>query len=289
MWLIIILDKSYTTTYPFIFSVKNQPANLALKEPLPDNSLLIINGRGWDLLKMMYSHDTVSLDIAIENFRTTRKVLITNNYKETFKSSLPEGVRIIRIIPDTLILEFEKVLRKKVPVKPDLDISFRKQYGQSGKTIIEPSFVTISGPQSYVNDIEYIRTIPIMIKNVSKSINKTIQLSRFSKSNVEFSSNTVNINIPVEKLTEGKYIIPVKLFNSGKEKITLIPDKIEVSFQSPINIFKKVKPESFMVYIDMKSNKKLTSGKLKVKLEVNQPFIYFIKPYPEFVDYIIEK
>jgi YbbR domain-containing protein len=289
MWLIIILDKPYTTTYPFTFSVKEHPGNRVLKEPLPTNSVLVINGRGWDLVKLMFSHDTVYLNIPVENFKSAKKMIITNEYKDNFKNSLPEAVRILRIIPDTLRLEFDKLLNKKVKIKPDIDVTFKKQFGQSAPVIVEPSYVTISGPESYVRDIEFISTMPVTGKNINKSFMKVISLSNPVNSNIEFNINTVNINLPVDKLTEGKFQLAVKLFNSGKQKITLIPDKVEVSFQAPVNVFSKVKPESFMVFIDLKSNTKFSSGKFKVKLEVSFPYIYYSKVYPEYVDYIIEK
>jgi len=289
MWLLIILDKSYTTTCPFLFSVKEHPVNRVLKEPLPKNSILIINSRGWNLLKLMFFHDTIYLDIPIENFRSSKKMIITNEYKDNFRNSLPEAVHILRIIPDTLRLEFDKLLKKKVRIKPDFNVTFKKQFGQSGPVVLEPSDVTVTGPETYVRDIEYIKTMPVIGKNISKSFVKAIGLNKPNNTNIEFNTNSVNINFPVDKLTEGKYILPVKLFNAGKQKITLIPDKVEVSFQAPISVFNKVKPESFMVFIDLKSNTNNSSGKYKVKLEVNFPYIYFSKVYPEYVDYIIEK
>lgn len=289
MWLLIILDKSYTTTYPFVFSVKEHPGNRVLKEPLPNNSILIINSRGWDLLKLMFSHDTIYLDIPVENFRSSRKVIITNDYKDNFKNSLPETIHILRIIPDTLSLEFDKLLKKKVKIRPDINTTFKKQYGQSGPVVVKPSYVTVSGPETYVRDIEFINTMPVIGKNICKTFVKIIQLNKPVNTNIEFNVNTVNINIPVDKLTEGKYLLPVKLFNIGKQKITLIPDKVEVSYQAPINVFNKVKPESFLVFIDLKSNPNTTSGKFKIKLEVSFPYIYYSKVYPEYIDYIIEK
>ena len=289
MWLLIILDKSYTTTYPFIFSVKEHPGNKVLKEPLPLNSRLIINGRGWDLLKMMYSHDTIYLDIPVENFKSLKKMIITNDYKDNFKNSLPEAVHILRIIPDTLRLEYDKVLKKRVKIKPDINVTFKKQYGQSGQIIVEPSYVTVSGPETYVSDIEFIRTMPVIGKNISKSFVKMIALSKAINTNIEFNVNSVNINFPVDKLTEGKYVLPVKLFNTGKQKVTLIPDRVEVTFQAPVSMFNRVKPESFLVFVDLKSNHNTASGKFKVKLETSFPYVYYSKVYPEYVDYIIEK
>jgi YbbR domain-containing protein len=289
LWFLIILDKSYTTTYPFTFSVKEHPGNRVLKEPLPANSVLIINCKGWDLLKLMFSHDSIFLEIPVDNFRSSKKLIVTNQYKDNFKNSLPEAVRIIRIIPDTLRLEFDKLLKKKVKVNPDINVTYKKQYGQSGGIGIEPSYVTISGPETYVRDIETVNTEQINGKNISKSIVKPVKLKSFANTNIEFAVSSVQINLPVEKLTEGKFMLPVKLFNTGKQKITLIPDKVEVSFQAPINIFNKVKPESFLVFADQKTNLNTASGKFKVRLEVNAKYIYYTKVYPEYVDYIIEK
>ena len=289
LWLLIILDKSYTTTYPFSFSVNDHPANRTLKEPLPANSVLIINAKGWDLLKLMFLHENIYLDIPIENFRASKKLIVTNQYKDNFKNSLPESVRIIRIIPDSLKLEFDRLMKKTVKIKPDINVTFKKQYGQSGVVITDPSVVTISGPESYVKDIEYVITDPIIEKNISKTLVKKIDLHQFANTNIDFGLSSVNINLPVEKLTEGKFLITVKIFNSVNQKITLIPDKVEVSFQAPINVFEKIKPESFLAFVDLKSNSNSASGKFRVKLEISSPYIYYAKVYPEYVDYIIEK
>jgi YbbR domain-containing protein len=289
LWLLIILDKSYTTTFPLVFTVKEHPVNRVLKEPLPKNSALIINSKGWDLAKLMFSKDTIFLDIPAENIKTAKKLIITNQYKENFRNSLPESVKIIRIIPDTLKLEFDKLLKKIVKVKPDINVSFKKQYGQSGPVSLEPSVVTISGPESYVKDVEAVITESVIVKNINKSISKQVKLSGLPNTNIEFNVNSVNLNLPVDKLTEGKFVLPVKLFNAGKKKITLIPEKVEVTFQAPISVYKKVKPENFMVFIDLKSSSNPPSGKYKVKLEVSMPYVYYPKIYPEYVDYIIEK
>ena len=74
--------------------------------------------------------------------------------------SLPSGMRLVRAIPAQIRLQFEKRTRRQAPVQARFSGSPPKGY-QLVRYEVEPKELTVVGPESHVERIEFAVTDPI--------------------------------------------------------------------------------------------------------------------------------
>jgi hypothetical protein len=288
LWLLIALDRNYTTVIEIKIKLTNLPEGKIPMDPLPEQIVVAINARGWEILKLKRRRHEYPVEIPQGIKGNAKLVVQSSTIRDKIRDYFPDDIKILGISPEIITVELDKIMTREVRIVPGINLKFKKQYGLSGDISLEPATVEVRGPETYVASIKNIMTERYSKKEIDGKINKTMKLLPQKNTNITYNFDEVKMSVPVEKLTEGQFIIPVKIFNPGKKKITLIPDKIEVSFQAPLSIFDKVHPESFTIYTDaqnMKANRK----KLRVLYEVKMKGVYFVKLVPDNVDYIIEK
>jgi len=237
---------------------------------------------------MKYGKRNYPVEIRLDNQGQLKQMITSADIKDQFKQFFTDDTKILSVDPENIMIEFEKLVHKKVKVNANLDLKYKKQFGLAGPLLIEPQQIEVSGPQSLVREIKQVNTEFISLHNIDKKIVKEVKILPFTNSGINFEPEKILLTIPAEKLTEGTFTLPVKIFHQGKTKITLIPDRITVSCQIPLNLFEQINTESFLAYVDATEIGNI-KRKLKVNLESKSDFIYFIKASPDYIDFIIEK
>jgi hypothetical protein len=185
-----------------------------------------------------------------------------------------------------LFFRFDKSISKKVPVNVNLNVNFKKQYFQKGKTKITPDSIIISGAESIVDTTNVIFTKKKKFLELDNSIVENMKLS--SIKNVSFSRNDVNISFIVEEYTESNIKVPIRVINKP-DSIVLrtFPNKNTISFLVALNDYDKIIPPQFDIVVDYKEI--FEDSKLKVHLLKYPDYIKPLQLKPEYVEYIIEK
>lgn len=72
----------------------------------------------------------------------------------------PRDLQVVQVIPSEFHIAFDNRLTRQVPVQPRVVGNFAQGY-QIGKILVEPSTITIVGPQGHVQAVEAAITDPI--------------------------------------------------------------------------------------------------------------------------------
>ena len=198
---------------------------------------------------------------------------------------------MIKAEPDSLELIYSEKLTIKVPVIPQINIQLRKQYFQSGKTVVFPDSIEVSGDAEDLKNISFIKTKPVTFSNVNKKMIFSTELDMLAKYSLTYSHHSVYILIPVEEYAEGKIAVPVEEFNFGKRMVKIFPTKIVVNYRSSLAKFESMNENDFKIVIDDAANA-VSSGNKKLKVKLSEaPFAAnIVSMEPEYVDYfLIEK
>lgn len=286
LWFIYKFDKEYISSIYCKPTLINLPEDKILKKPLPDTFYVVVKARGWDILRIKYARTSLVLAIDYSHYKN-RHFVLSSNLKKNIKGHLIGEVEVLQISPDTIFFDLDNQMEKSVRVIPDYEIEYRKQYGLSGEAKTFPDKINISGPASIVKHINLLKTEKLILKDIHKTVVRTVAITTNPEANIILNTPKVKIEIPVEKTTEGHFMIPVEVIGTKAKGMKLIPDKVKVSFQAPISIFNEIEPSAFSVYVDPSSGEK--KGRLKVYYTVSGKYIYKIKVEPELVDFIIEK
>ena len=288
------LSKEYTTDLNFPVKYINLPSDKVIANHLSENIDIEVKSTGFNLLiyKLKQKKETILIDIKDSKLLSLKNhyYLPTNSRIDKITKQFSNDIKILKVYPDTIFLNFNKKITKRIPVKANLKIDFAKQYQQSDSIKLNPAFINISGASDLVNKINYVETEPLVLKNISDSL--TIKLTIFKTPDlklVDLSQSTISATVNITKYTEALLELPIDVENlpTGYD-LKLFPDKVSIKYNVGFQNYEKINAIQFRAVVDYL---KIESGsnKLKIQLAKYPPEIRAIKLNPERVEYIIRK
>ncbi len=293
-WLMMSFSKEYTMSFRFPVKYINFPTDNVIANHLPENIEIEIKSNGFNILgyKFKQAKEVVSVDIKDAKPLSEKNhfYLLTNARIDKFTAQFSNAVKIQKIYPDTIFLNFNKKITKSVPVKPRLNISFLPQYQLTDSVKLNPAFVSISGAADVIDKIKFVETEPMDLKNISNvvSVKLTILQTQQLKL-VDVSQSTVEATVDVKKFTEGNILLPIYAENLPMGyNLKTFPDKVLVKFNIAFDDYEKINETMFKAIVDY--NKiELGNSHLKVQLVKFPNTIHSVKINPEKVEFIIRK
>jgi len=292
-WLMMNLSKDYTIVVSYPVEYVNTPQDKVISNQLPQTIDIEIRARGFFLLAYTFREaQTVLIDLddskpsVIKNYY----YLLTNQRMNKITEQFSSRIRIQRVIPDTIFLNFNKKITKRVPVKANITMTTDNQYQQSEPIRLQPDYVNVSGAADVVDKVDFIETAPVSLKNVNASRSVSLDLiTNTELGEIELSPKQIKALISVKKYTEGSIDLPVEAINlpSGYS-LKAFPDKVTVKYNVAFDNYGKINALQFRAVIDYKKAEP-NSNKLKVVLEKFPAEVRSIKLFPEKVEYILKK
>jgi YbbR domain-containing protein len=289
-WLLISLNRNYSSTISFPIVYTDLPKDKVLVNDLPEHVVLELNARGFDLIGYHFKLLTFPVLVKIDAYTYGNRLdnyLVTRPLINSLTRQLHSDGRVIAIEPDTIFLKYNKRLNKKVPVLPNLQVYFQKQYNFAGKIQVQPDSVLISGPDAYVDSVKSLSTNKLVLRNLKSgfSQNVLLNLQGLNKHITVLHKNIV-VKAPVEKFTEATIEIPVSVKSNASEyRIKTIPDKVKLSFLVSLTQYSKVSPQSFTAVADFVTAAP-TGLKIKVDLVKQPAFVKVLKVWPSKVEFV---
>lgn len=292
-WLLMNLSKEYTIVVSYPAEYVNTPTDKVISNLLPNNIDLEIRARGFFLLAhKLKEAQVVNIDLGDSRPSSIKNYyyLLTNQRMNKITEQFSSRIRVLRVIPDTIFLNFNKKITKRVPVKANLTLSIDNQYQQSDSVKLVPAFVDISGAADVIAKVNYIETVPVSLKNVNASRNVALDLvNNTATGEVELGIKQVKAMISVKKYTEASIDLPVEAINlPAGYSLKAFPDKVTVKYNVAFDNYGKINALQFRAVIDYKKAEP-NSNKLKIVLEKYPAEIRSVRLFPEKAEYIIKK
>ena len=172
---------------------------------------------------------------------------------------------------------------KVVPVVLQHDIKTVRQYDLYGIPMLDPSSVTIFGPQEVIDSIKVVKTELLSMSNVSQNFSAIVPLDLFGgqvKSNIK----EVKVDVQVEKYTEMDIEVPIKA--DGNVRVRFFPETVSVKCLVAVRDFASITPEHFSVIVD-KQQLEAMQPLLDVRLASWPPTVQILSTRPDKVEYLI--
>lgn len=294
-WLLTTLSKDYSTILYFPVEYVNLPEDKIVITPLPNHLGVEINSFGFNLLwhKLQGGLSPIEFDADIENMKNHGKensyFIATSTKLAEISSQLDHELKVVSVNPDTIFFRFSQKAFKTVPVKPDYDVTFEKQYQLAQDVSVEPSTVQVSGPGVVIDTVSMIRTDKISLQNLSQSTVQEVKLLMPKAPNVNLSAEVAQVSFPVEKFTESTSQVKIDIINLPKGyKLKLFPEKVDIVYQLPLGRYEEAKAFKFKAHVDFDETK-VESKKLSVIIDNAPDFVRAVRTVPETVEYIIQK
>lgn len=287
-WFLKSLEQEYKTEVAFPITYENFPQDRILKDSLPERVRLSISGTGWEILSIETGSEVYPIRIDYEKAKNLDEVVLTEG-AFLLNEKVPDEVEVLDISPDTFGINFDKRSEKTVPVQLNGDITYKDNHGLADSIQVLPSKVQIEGPQSYLKNIDKVKTASFSIEKLNEKLIKNIPLNDPVYPFVTYNKDAVKLIIPVEKLTEGTITVPIKMDNPYfKSKLELVPNEVEITFQTVLSQYEAISREDFEPVVYTKSIKQEDRpSTLKVQLAKKPDFTYNIRVQPDNVNYLI--
>ncbi|HXC07058.1 MAG TPA: hypothetical protein VNZ86_20000 [Bacteroidia bacterium] len=293
-WSITTLSMEFTSLVRFPVKYINLPKDKIVSNNLPDSLELEVKASGFEIARYRLRQHLDPLILDASNYKPHKGsdyfYLCTNSRMDNLNRQIGKEMKVLNIIPDTIFLNFSRKMSKMVPVIAHVNVSFQKSFLQSDSIVIVPPTVKISGSPVLLEKIKELHTQDVTVSGLDRSykVRKSVLVGTDFKQ-LELSTDSVNVFIPVAKFTEGQAEVPLQLLNvPAGVSLKVFPDKIKVTYLVSFESFDKIRPEMFQVGVDYR---KLEDGSTKIHVDLlrSPATVRSVSITPDRVEYIVRK
>jgi hypothetical protein len=288
-WMFFALSNSYIYQVKTLVRFIDVPENRAFTSLQSDTLDLQVEGTGWQLLFSKLRIKPQSVDINLDRLKKQSFIDLTDQIS-VINRKFQSNQKVIGIHPDTLYFDFSSRAVKKIPIRVNTDIRFQNHFAISDNIEISPSYVTLSGPQSELDKINYWYTDTVRLKNINNDIQTSISLQNPSKANITVYPRVVDLEIFVDEFTEKVVEVPIKLINNNEfRNVRLLPDKVKITFLIALSNYNDIERGDFEVSVDLNNWKLKGFKQLPVVINKFPDYCKLVKIEPQSLDFIIQK
>lgn len=288
LWLLIKLSNDYSTQTTFSLQLEEVPADKWISSPELAVKMSL-NTDGFHTLRCKMIREpkrvvTIPLSEVPYRQETGNTYSFSSQYvAERIADFLGIGTSDVVMNDDKVYFNMDMLKSKVVPIAFQSDIKTQRQYDVYGIPTIDPSTITIFGPQEVIDTVKSVKTVKVSKVNVNQGFHETVGLDLLGgtiRSNVK----EVTVEVNVEKFTEKDIEVPIKV--SGGLRVRFFPETMKVKCLVAIKDYASIVPEDFSVAVDRQQLENL-QPLLDVRLASWPQYVQVLSTSPDKVEYLI--
>ncbi len=282
LWIMMQLSKTYHYNLKVPVLYQNLPSQY-YKGFLPKDTLSItLKLSGFKILHYKISKPVLKINVQKDKL-IHQRVWKTDKHFSDIQALFDENVHIISISPEKLNIQIKSVHKKKVPVYPDVKISFKAGFKNKEKAKWQPDSLWIFGQPGAIDTINKIYTKVYEFKKIAHTIDKKLKLKELE--GIKYNTNQIRYHLPVSEIIEDTISLPLTIINKpASVKVFLFPKKIKLKFKVFKEQYKQLKPNDFMVIVRYQPELK----NWKPELLKYPDGIFDIRFKPDKISYLIK-
>ena len=288
LWLLTSLNEFYTSTIQADVHYLNKPKDEVFIRPLPEQLNVSVNAKGWDLMGFNLYRSAPDIYVNLTDYQN-QSFILSRRLRSSLLGQISKGININEILPDTISLLRDRRITKSVPVNLNYQVKPAEGYELGGEVNYSPDSIRISGPETLLKNINSVETKKVGKTGLKEPVSIKVQIQK-PASSITFSSNTVEVQIPVYQLTEQVVEVPVQMVNMPPDKnIRLIPQRVQIVYQTTLNNFSRLDSSLFEAIVDASEIDTASPRPLRIQILSQPKFTYNLRLKDEYVNFIIDK
>lgn len=247
-WFFNALNKNYETSidYPLTYSFDRD--SVVIVTPLPEYIQIDVASGGWNLIRRTLKINAAPVEIKLEN-PSDIKFLTRSSLTPIVREQL-SGLDVTYVVTDSLYLNIEKKVTKKLPITVDsINIPLKGNYRLTSTISISEDSVALEGPKSVMSEIG----------NRVKIAFKDEDIDSDFDSKLNYQIDPIVITKPskaIVKFDVGKFIleeidVPIEFLNFPQDfSVIASQEKIRVYYTINEDLEDEVNPNDFNVTLD---------------------------------------
>lgn len=285
LWGSVSLSEEYFATMEIPVRIIDVQEGTAIADISRNKVDISVKGIGWTLAGMSLGPD-LEFKVSAKNKTGEQKIYLEGVAAQN--SWLTSSIQLMEVKPEELAFKVEQIATKKVQVIPNIKLNYRPGYGLVSSIKVNPDSVTISGPQSIIDNIENINTSLHEFEDINKSVNTSIGLENIPA--LTYDNPAVNIEFEVQKIVDKVFDdIHVLVKNVPQfRELKLYPEKVKITLRGGINLLGRMDPKLLEPYVTFKQALSDTLGAIEPVFTPPE-YTILIDIKPGKLEYIIKK
>lgn len=196
------VDKSVTVPIEVI----NLPRDLVISNQFKQEILVTISGPRKQVLGIDKGDIVRQIDLA----HAVPGTMVINNENQSI--SVPRGIKVLRVQPDSLIFSLDKLVQKQLVVKP-ITKGSPAPHHELRDIRMKPEVISITGPQAVLGDLDVLETEVIDIGGLTRSMQLQIPL-KLSPALLDLigeTSVTADVTIVEDAVEKRVHGVPIEM------------------------------------------------------------------------------
>jgi len=288
-WYIHALGKERERTINIPIRYVGVPMNINFTNSPPTEISLNVKDQGLRLFD--YSNENIlplTIDVG-RNFLQNGEILISSEQlKAQILHYLKPTTTVLEIRPTSILLKYEKLSVKIVPIVLNSKIELMHQYMFSDSIELEPTKLSVYGPRQVLDTLKSIQTVPLILNNVNDTCFYFCKLK--TNKLLKYSILKTRVGLSVEQFTERTVQIPINTINCPESfSIRTFPAFVSVTYNVGLSHFNSLNSSDIQVYVDYNDLKSNESAKQTLKIKNNTKHISNIRIKPSEAEFILEQ
>ena len=222
-WLFRALNEQHSAmiSYPIEF-VFNRDSTVVMN-PLPTAIKIDVSSGGWNLFRRTLIFGVDPLKVELDN--PSEVNFLTQSFLSPIVEDQLEGLKINYIVTDTLFLNIERKITKRMRLKVDsLNLSLEKDYQLISSIDIRPDHMILIGPESIINSFETDFDITPDDNDIDEDFDSRVEVPIVFKDLIQSDPSEVNVSFDVDKFKNVKIEVPIALQNFPTNRMPMLRD-----------------------------------------------------------------
>lgn len=261
LWLSLTLGEQRTQTIRLPVEVVETPEGQALAEVPPTHVQVQLQGRGLDLIRLLYNPPVVEVRA------TTSQVDVADEI------DLPQGtsLQLEAVTPASFEMALEPRQTRRVPVQSRVEVDVASDYELIEDPLIEPDSVEIEGAESVVRGVEAWPTTASTIENLQDTVEVQVPLADTLRRLVDVRPQDVRVIAHAGRFVEETREVEVEVTGvpSGQDLVSLQPSTIRIRYRVLFrDLFKARRASEFFATVSYDQIRTDTTGYVTPRVHV---------------------
>jgi YbbR domain-containing protein len=279
LWFHAITEQNYEVKRSVPIQVTGVPPDLSLAEPIPTEGDIRLKGKGKQLIVPYFSAIRLLVNASGAEIGALPVTLSNDNVDIPHGS----GAALAEIVsPLRLNLEFDTLVRKRVPIQSRITMRPLRGYVQVGPITFSPDSITVVGPARYVDEITSVMTDSIDYPDLEETIADQVSLVEPKGFNVIYFPRQIEAASEVQRLVQRTIDdVPVTLTNIPKGVVAhLEPGAIAITVAGGEKYLASLTKESFSAFADYGRARQRSDYRINARINL-PPQVELVRADPQ--------
>ena len=265
LWFHAVTEKEYHVTLRCPVIVRNIPEGWVLLNQ-PVQAVCNVTGTGKQIIALRLLPPRITIDAANRQVKRLAIELVPGQLEYPFGLTPAQ----VEFAANPLVVTFDRLQERLVRVVADIKGEPAEGYLVADSVALDPSQVTVRGPQKLLEALDSVFTQPVAIDGAS---HRREGFSRLALPDTQLYTavpESVRVAIDFEKAGESLFRnIPITLANRGSGYlVSFSPGTVDVVIAGPQHVLERTAPGDIKIMLDLRN---LSRGRFQLQAAIDLP------------------